>query len=499
MNTSWNDTGREPALGSHNHDRSIQNVLVGILMIAGLCVSMPMPPVRAAAAAGRPAGVVPCGAAVIAAPTPTSLTTIEQAYNCLLAHYPSGQSLDDRVLLHGAMVGLVNALTQRGLDTSVAVLPALRGDHTSDRQAFSRMYTAIMRHLPKVPSIRESLAQAAIAGLVSSLQDDHTQYAPPLVGGNSKGAGIPLAAGSADFGLGLRLSVDPSLPARSTAPLFVIGVDGESPAARVGIRPGDVITAINGYPPFIQGLPDPPSLAQLDRPDTVHLRIERPAGGKQLTFTVTPTVYPNPQPVTARVLPGNIAYVQLHTFVDNAANYVFAAVAGLGLGKNLRGLILDLRGNGGGSPAEPARLLGAFAPGRVYALMDNGYGHLTASRTDSTMPLIRVPLVALIDRGCASACDVTAAAVRDLDVGRLVGERTAGDAAGPALTWSLNDGGVLEIPVAFYRGANGEFVDGIGVPPDDAAPVTAAALSAGRDPGIDQAIRDIQLETIHHP
>jgi carboxyl-terminal processing protease len=487
------------AIGSRHHGRSIQNVLVGVLVIAGLCVSMPMPRVRAVASAGRPAGAVPCGAAVTTAPAPTSLSTIEQVYNCLLAHYPSGQSLNDRVLLHGAMVGLVDALTQQGLDTSVAVLPALRGDPTSDWQAFSRMYTAIAQHPPKAPSIRESLAQAAIAGLVSSLQDDHTHYAPPLVGGNSKGAGIPLAAaGSADFGLGLRLSADPSLPARTTAPLFVIDVDGESPAARAGIRPGDVITAINGYPSFIQGLPDPASLAQLDRPDTVHLRIERPAGGKQLTFTVTPAAYPNPRPVTARVLPGNIAYVQLHTFVDNAANFVFAAVDGLGLGKHLRGLVLDLRGNGGGSPAEPARLLGAFAPGRVYAVMDDGRGRLTASRTATTMPLIRVPLVALIDRGCASACDVTAAAIHDLDLGRLVGERTAGDAAGPALTWSLNDGGVLEIPVAFYRGANGEFVDGIGVPPDDAAPVTAAALSAGHDPGIDQAIRDIQLETNHH-
>jgi carboxyl-terminal processing protease len=151
--------------------------------------------------------------------------------------------------------------------------------------------------------------------------------------------------------------------------------------------------------------------------------------------------------------------------------------------------VLDLRGNGGGSAEEPARLLGAFVHGGVFAYDDDGHGRRWAQRTDSTMPLLHVPLVVLIDRGCASACDVTAAAIHDLRLGRLVGERTAGDASGPADPWFLDDGSALQIPVAFMRGAAGEIVDGIGVPPDDAAPVTAAALSAGRDPGIDRALQ----------
>jgi carboxyl-terminal processing protease len=115
-----------------------------------------------------------------------------------------------------------------------------------------------------------------------------------------------------------------------------------------------------------------------------------------------------------------------------------------------------------------------------------------------TMPLVHVPLVVLIDRGCASACDVVAAAVHDLRLGTLVGERTAGDAAGPATAWFLNDGGVLQIPVAFMRGAHGEIVDGIGVPPDVAAPVSAAALSAGHDPGIEQALRALSHAGSQH-
>jgi carboxyl-terminal processing protease len=253
-----------------------------------------------------------------------------------------------------------------------------------------------------------------------------------------------------------------------------------------------VIVAIDGLPPFVQGLVDQSVLAQLDRPGTLHLTIHQPSTRRTTTISLTQAGYPSPQPVAARVLPGDVAYVRLTSFVDNAANFVFAAIDGLGLGARLRGIVLDLRGNGGGSADEPPRLLGALVHGKVFAYFEDGRGHRTAARTDATMPLIQVPLVVLIDRGCASACDVTAAAIRDLHLGRLVGERTAGDAAGPAEPWFLADGGILEIPVAFMRGANGEIVDGIGVPPDEAAPVTAATLAAGDDPGIDRALHDLQ-------
>jgi carboxyl-terminal processing protease len=211
-----------------------------------------------------------------------------------------------------------------------------------------------------------------------------------------------------------------------------------------------------------------------------------------MMVTLTAAPYPTPQPVTARVLPGNVAYVRLASFVDNSANFVVAALDGLRLGKHPHGLVLDLRGNGGGSAAEPAHLLSAFVHHRIFAYMENGQGHLTPQWTGTDMPLVRTHLVVLIDRGCASACDVTAAAIHDLHLGCLVGERTAGDAAGPAEPWFLDDGGVIQIPVAFMRGADGEIVDGIGVPPDDPAPVTAAALSAGRDPGIEQALQDLK-------
>jgi len=369
-----------------------------------------------------------------------------------------------------------------------AVLPPSHGTPAADWRVFRQTYTTIAAHLPRDERIRASVAQAAITGMTASLHDDHTRYAPPL---SDTGGNPPGAAGQGDFDLALRLSADPALPDRATPPVFIIGIDPGSPADRAGLQLGDVITAVNGLPPAAAGVVDQAVPAQLEGPAPTRLMVRRPESGRVMTVSVTPAPYPAPQPVWARILPGHLAYVRLTSFVDNAANFVIAAVDGLGLGRRLRGVVLDLRGNEGGSAAEPPRLLGAFTHHEIVAYYENGRGRQTAIWTDDTMPLLGVPLVALIDRGCASACDVTAAAIHDLRLGRLVGERTAGDVAGPAEPWFLGDGGVLQIPVAFMRGAKGEIEDGIGVPPDEEVAASPAALSAGRDIVLDRALADL--------
>ncbi|GHO49032.1 hypothetical protein KSX_71950 [Ktedonospora formicarum] len=104
------------------------------------------------------------------------------------------------------------------------------------------------------------------------------------------------------------------------------------------------------------------------------------------------------------------------------------------------------------------------------------------------MPLLHVQLVALIDQGCASACDATAMDIRDLHLGRLIGERTAGAVSGPSSPFFLDDGSAVIVPVTFMQGPAGEIVDGIGVPPDDEVHSTQADLAAGRDAVLEKAL-----------
>jgi len=157
---------------------------------------------------------------------------------------------------------------------------------------------------------------------------------------------------------------------------------------------------------------------------------------------------------------------------------VFTAIANLHLGDKLRGVILDLRGNGGGSPTEVARLLSGFVHGKVWSTDIGRNGDRMANHTDDTIALLRQPLVVLTDRNCASACDAFSDAIKDLHIGTLVGTRTAGVVAGPAYGYLL----------AHTPGADGEIIDGIGVAPDYNAPTTPQALSTGHDPAVDKAL-----------
>jgi carboxyl-terminal processing protease len=218
------------------------------------------------------------------------------------------------------------------------------------------------------------------------------------------------------------------------------------------------------------------------------VQLQRPATGRTWTVTLTPALYQPPPPpaVSARLLNGDIAYVQLPGFYPGAADQVLQAIAATGA--KLRGVILDLRGNGGGSPAEVSQLLGAFTHGTAYAYDCDVHGNCPATYTDTDVPLLHLPLVVLTDRNCASACDAFSGAVKDLRLGTLVGTRTAGLVAAPAAPYLLDDASLIILPAKHELSAGHELINGIGVAPDYYVPLTAYDLSTGHDPDITKAL-----------
>ncbi len=92
-------------------------------------------------------------------------------------------------------------------------------------------------------------------------------------------------------------------------------------------------------------------------------------------------------------------------FAPDSANRALRAISRLRAGRTPAGVVLDLRGNGGGSPVEAARLLSAFVHGRVTAYQCTADDRCETARTDDTVALLGLPLVVLTDHGCASACE----------------------------------------------------------------------------------------------
>ncbi|MFD0658829.1 S41 family peptidase [Thermocatellispora tengchongensis] len=423
--------------------------------------------------------------------TPTTIDVVEQAYRCVLANYYSGPRLDNRALLTAGFAAFTQQLNRGGRDLPEATPPALSGDREADWAAFETVYRRVTDRLPDDAALQEELAAATLRAMVAALGDDHAHW--------TKGVRRPPDYYDGDqYGLGLRASVGAQVagnPGIALPPLFVTAVLGGA-AKAAGVRPGDIIESINGSAPFIDGTVTPAAVGALypryPEADPVRLDLLREKTGRRWSVTLKPGLYqPDPAttPVVTTGLPREgIGYVRLAGFAPDSADRVLRAISRLRAGRTLTGLVLDLRGNGGGNPEEVNRLLGAFAHGKVTAYQCTVDGACEAMRTDDSVALLNLPLAVLTDRGCASACEHFSAAVKDLRLGRLVGTRTAGAVSGPAQPYLLGDNTILGFPSRHHLAPGREVIDRIGVAPDHHVPLTPKDAAAGRDPALDRAL-----------
>ncbi|GAA3594016.1 hypothetical protein GCM10022419_091370 [Nonomuraea rosea] len=464
----------------------IRTATAGLALLLAAACTAPTPP---RAEANTSAGMVcspPQGPP--GAETATTIDVIEQAYFCILGTYYSGATLDARQLLAAGFIALTQELNRNGRDLPEASMPALTGDRKADWAAFEAVYR---KTTDQVPGLRDKLAVVTLEAMVAALGDNHANWAHDI-------KRPPDYYDGDGYGLGLQANISgPQVsgnPGVAVPPLFVTTVQGGA-AQAAGLRPGDIVESVNGSAPFIDGKATPAIAVLYPRyPEArpVKLRLLRQSTGRRWSVTLKPGLYQRDlaalQVVRSKLLEDDLAYVRLSGFAPDSANRVLKAIARLRNGRTLNGVVLDLRGNGGGSPVEAIRLLSAFAHGKVTAYQCTVDGKCETGRTDDTVELLGLPLVVLTDRSCASACEHVSAAVKDLRIGRLVGTRTAGVISGPAQPHLLSNNTTLGFPTRHHLGPNREVIDRVGVPPDHYVPLTPEDAAAGRDPALAKAL-----------
>jgi carboxyl-terminal processing protease len=455
------------------------------LLLAAACTA-PAPPRAAASPASGTVCAPPQGP--IGAERPTTIEVVGQAYRCILRNHPAGATLDARALLTAGFAALTRELDRAGRDLPEAAMPALTGDREADWAAFEAAYRRIA---DRVPDLRDRLAVVTLEAIVAALDDNHARWThgverhPGRYEDDAYGLGLTASVGAAQAAGNLDVAVPP---------LFVVAVEGGA-ARAAGLRPGDVIESIDGSAPFIGGEATAAIAALYPRyPQArpVRLRVLRPGTGRRRTVTLEPGLYRRDldalRVVRAERMDGDVAYVRLTGFTPDSANRVIRAVARMRAGRALAGVVLDVRGNGGGGPLEAIRLVSAFTHGGVTAYQCGADDRCEPMRTDDTVEPLGLPLVVLIDRGCASACEHFVSAVKGLRAGTLVGTRTAGAVSGPARPYLLGDNTLLSLPVSRHLGPAREVIDRIGVPPDHHVPPTAEDAAAGRDRALAKAV-----------
>jgi C-terminal peptidase prc len=221
------------------------------------------------------------------------------------------------------------------------------------------------------------------------------------------------------------------------------------------------------------------------------LTIER--GNDTQTVQITRGQFYFP-PLESRVLAGGVGYLRLGEFVIAGSKLPNDTEILADLDRSLdeldeqgaQSLILDLRGNAGGSVQTADELLGRFLPDTAPTLLEaDERGHQAIDLAAGRLHARQLPMAVLIDGDSASASEITAAALRTAHRAVLVGQKTAGAVASSVLL-PLPGGAGLQVAVATAAAPDGAPLDGVGVAPDVAASETAAG--GARDTQLDSAI-----------
>ena len=251
----------------------------------------------------------------------------------------------------------------------------------------------------------------------------------------------------------------------------VMSLLDDTPASKAGIKAGDIIIGLNGK--TTQGLSPDDALDQMRGPPNskVTLTIKREGTDHPLEFSMRREVI-HIQVVKQRMEPGNVGYVRLTEFTEQAGAAVKQAVQSLRqqTGGKLKALVLDLRNNPGGLLDQAVAVSGDFvAQGEIVATRARHAENSEWLSAKGIDILDGAPLVVLINGGSASASEIVAGALQDRHRAVLVGSRSFGKGSVQAVI-QLADNGAIRLTTARYYTPSGRSIQGRGIAPD--VPVT---------------------------
>jgi carboxyl-terminal processing protease len=281
--------------------------------------------------------------------------------------------------------------------------------------SFWKTFEAINREYYNRPVDRQKMIYGATKGMVESLGDDFSSFLTP-----QEATSINSTMQGNFEGVGMYFEKRNDLPT-------VVAPIPNTPAERAGIRAKDLILAVDGR-----------DITQLTT-DQIAVLIRGTAGtkvrltmrrGNQPNFDLELTRARIEVPaVTLEMLDNNIAHIEVNIFGDKTTPELDAAIKEA-QSKNVSGVILDLRNNGGGYVVAAQEMLGRFLSKDKIAFYES---RKADGSQDEAMPVIAngptaldIPLVVLVNGGTASASELVSGALQDYERAKLIGEQTFG-------------------------------------------------------------------------
>lgn len=292
---------------------------------------------------------------------------------------------------------------------------------------------------------REAFLENAIRGMVYTLDDPYSDYYNP-----EEYQELLNMLGLDYVGLGIQMQY-------TDKELYVVKVAPGSSADQAGIKPGDVISAINGKP--VTSYEDAERLTG-EKGDALLLLVKRAGKPVTLRITISPFEFP---PVESAMFPSKVGYIALNGFTEDADEQFAAALTQLQQ-TGMASLVLDLRDNLGGYMDTAVNIAQHFIDNGTMMYIEDNTGKAEAvTITDGSK--LNIPVVVLTNENTASASEALTGALRDNGLATIVGTQTYGKGRIQNLI-PLSNGGDLKLTTMKFMTPNKEDFNHIGLKPN---------------------------------
>lgn len=298
----------------------------------------------------------------------------------------------------------------------------------------------------------QALEEGVYSGMIASLGDLYSDYftQEELEALMQQTQGIY-------YGIGAGVSLDTT----TSYPKIIKVYDG-TPAKEAGLREEDIIYEVEGENTYGLDLTEVVSRIKGDEGSWVNLTIVRDGETDYLSIDVQRRKVNIPT-VEFEMLEDGMAYIIISEFDDITVDQFTEALA-MARGNGMKGLILDLRSNPGGSLDAVVKISQKLLPEGLIVYTEDKYGQRKEYTCDGSKQL-EVPLVVLINGNSASASEILAGAVKDYGIGTLVGTTTYGKGIVQSVI-PMSDGSAVKVTISSYFTPNGNNIHGTGVEPD---------------------------------
>jgi len=315
------------------------------------------------------------------------------------------------------------------------------------------------------------LIEGANRGLVEALGDEYTVFFNKT---ESEQFSNDLS-GTIGGGIGVELSL-------RNEQITAVRVLRDNPAEKAGIVAGDVIVKINDEEvPSTWTVQDATTRIRGETGTTVKLTVLR--GTEVKEFTITRAEVTNPS-VYSSVVDG-VGIMTITRFDDQTGQLARAAAQSF-KAQNVKSVILDLRGNGGGYITAAQDVASLWLDNQVV-VSERTNGKVVDELKTATSPILNgIPTAVLVNSSSASASEIVAGALQDHGAAKLVGEKTFGKGSVQKLI-ELPGGSELKVTVAKWYTPKGNNISKQGIAVDKEVALTIEDINAGRDPQLDAA------------